>query len=202
MINMPAQESILRAISAFPLPQGRFKNGQFYVSVCSTGGEPIGIDIRFFVEEGDDLTPTKIGFRLPQDGVAPLLNALAPNPTEIGDIVCIELPNRRFHIRYVNDKYGESVDYRWYQTTDKFEGWTRSGFRVPTDVYQEFRQLLIESNLLSPDSLSKPDLLEGKNIISKSKRSGDSASRGSNAAAASPPARQPYVTDVLDDLLK
>ena len=199
---MPAQESILRAISAFPLPQGRFKNGQFYVSVCSTGGEPIGIDIRFFVEEGDDLTPTKSGFRLPQDGVAPLLNALAPNPTEIGDIVCIELPNRRFHIRYVNDKYGESVDYRWYQTTDKFEGWTRSGFRVPTDVYQEFRQLLIESNLLSPDSLSKPDLLEGKNIISKSKRSGDSASRGSNAAAASPPARQPYVTDVLDDLLK
>jgi len=199
---MPAQESILRAISAFPLPQGRFKNGQFYVSVCSTGGEPIGIDIRFFVEEGDDLTPTKIGFRLPQDGVAPLLNALAPNPTEIGDIVCIELPNRRFHIRYVNDNYGEGVDYRWYQTTDKYEGWTKSGFRVPTDVYPEFRQLLIESNLLSPDCLSKPDLLEGKNIISKSKRSGAPSGTGSNTTVSSTPARQPYVHDVVNDLLK
>jgi hypothetical protein len=198
---MTPKEAVLRAIASFELPQGRFKNGRFFVSLCIVDDNQIGIDIRYFVEEDADLTPTPIGFRLPQSGVTPLLNALTDDPRLIGDVICIEHPNRRFHIRYLNDKYGESVDYRWYQTTEKYEGWTKKGFRVPTSVYSEFRQLLTESDLLSFDLSSRPDLFEGKNIVSKSKEPKGSQNKKRESANALPFARKPYVNEVLEELL-
>ena len=49
---------------------------------------------------------------------------------EIGDIVLFDNDAFRFHVRYVNDKYGEGIDFRKYRTIKKYTGWDRAGLRM------------------------------------------------------------------------
>lgn len=112
------------------LSQKRFKRGAFYLSAIMRDAEFVALDGRFYIENSKGLQPTRSGFRVPSEQVEHFKDVFQKDLREIGDIVLFDNNAFRFHVRYVNDKYGEGIDFRKYRTTKKYTGWDRAGLRM------------------------------------------------------------------------
>ena len=143
------------------LTQSRYKGGAFYLSAIIANGELTAIDGRFVLEDGEDLTPTKNGFRIPVEKIDSLRQAISLDLREVADTVILKNNTLRLHVRYINDKYGEGIDFRKYKTTEKYTGWDRSGIRMKLEDAQKIRKWL--DGLDPATVLSNPDLFAGKN---------------------------------------
>lgn len=126
----------------FKLSQKRYEKGRFYLSLVLDNGQVQAFDGRFVLEEGGGGTPTKNGFRLPIDKLDEFKKALANDLRELDDILLFKNNSFSFHIRYVNDKYGEGVDFRKYKTSEKYTGWARSGIRMKLEDVVTLRDWL------------------------------------------------------------
>ena len=146
----------------FKLTQKRYKDGAFYLSVVLDGEQVKALDGRFFVEEGNELTPTKNGFRIPIEKLDAFGKALSGDLREIDDTVLFENKSFRFHIRYLNDKYGEGIDFRKYKTTDKYTGWDRSGVRMKLEDVVSMRNRLNDFD--HREVASSNNLFSGKDL--------------------------------------
>jgi len=173
----------------FKLSQRRYEGGEFYISAIRSAGELKALDGRFILQNGNALTPTKNGFRIPLEKLSGLNHILAGDHREIGDQLLFENKSFRFHVRYVNDKYGEGIDFRKFKTTDKYTGWDRSGIRMKLEDVTELRDSLRK---LNPDEIcAVQDLFAGKDF-------GRSAAAEKNEAAGDDVAVNPDIEKLLN----
>ena len=137
---------------SFKLTQKRYQEGAFYLSVILVGEQAKALDGRFYVEEGNELTPTKNGFRIPLEILEDFKKVLAGDLRAIDDRVLIKNKSFHFHVRYLNDKYGEAIDFRKYKTTNKYTGWDRSGIRMKLEDVVTIRDWLagFDSQAIDP----------------------------------------------------
>lgn len=126
----------------FRLSQTRYKNGAFFWSVIFEGQEIVAFDGRFMREEGNRVTPTKNGFRLPAEKFDHLRQALIGDLRTLEDTVLVENRSFKLYVRYVNDKYGEGIDFRKYRMGENYQGWDRSGIRMKLEDVVTLRDLL------------------------------------------------------------
>ena len=127
---------------SFKLTQKRYQEGAFYLSVILDRGLAKALDGRFYVEEGHELAPTKNGFRIPIEKLEDFRKVLSGDLRSLDDAVLIKNKSFHFHVRYLNDKYGEAIDFRKYKTSDKYTGWDRSGIRMKLEDVLTMRDLL------------------------------------------------------------
>ncbi len=146
----------------FKLTQKRYEAGAFYISVVTDGENAVALDGRFFLEEGNKLAPTRSGFRLPIEKLNDFAKALDGDLRQIDDIVLFENQSFQFHIRYLNDKYGEGVDLRKYKTTEKYTGWDKSGLRMKLEdvviIHNWLNDFDIQAVKLSSNIFSGKDI--------------------------------------------
>ena len=173
----------------FKLTQKRYKDGAFYLSVVLDGEQVKALDGRFFVEEGNELTPTKNGFRIPIEKLDAFGKALSGDLREIDDTVLFENKSFRFHIRYLNDKYGEAIDLRKYKTTNKYSGWDRSGVRLKFEDVATMRDWL--SDFDTRKVASSCNLFLGKDIGRKKNDDGTDSTTANMEVS-------PAIKEILD----
>jgi hypothetical protein len=128
----------------FKLSQSQYKGGAFYFSAIQDGDQIRALDGRFFIEDGGELKPTKKGFRIPIDQVDGFKKALCGDLRGLSEAVLFKYKSFRFHIRYVNDKYGEGIDFRKYATTDLYTGWDKAGIRIKIEDVVAMREWLTD----------------------------------------------------------
>jgi hypothetical protein len=146
----------------FRLTQKQYEAGSFYLSIILDGEQVRAFDARFFVEEGNKLIPTKKGFRIPLENLNDLNKVLSGDLREIADVVLFENKSFQFRMRYINDKYGEGIDFRKFKTTAKYTGWAKSGLRMKLEDVATVHDWLSDIN---PQEMRiDRDIFSGKNI--------------------------------------
>ena len=152
------------------LSQSRYKKGYFYVSLVFDELQEIeAMDFRYFVDDGEVFTPTKIGFRVKKELFDLFLPGILKDSTGI-NIACCKDGNQELHIRHVIDSYGEGVDVRYFVSSDNYSGWSGKGVRFLVEDYkilQQEIQLFVDSGF---NYLAGSDLFREKEInINKGK---------------------------------
>jgi len=146
----------------FILAQKRFSNGAFYLAVVLYDEKLKALDARFYLEDGFDLVPTKNGFRIPIEKLEEFKKLLKQDLRNFEDIELFKNNSFSFHVRYLNDKYGEGIDFRKYKTVKKYTGWDRSGIRMKLEDVSSMRSWL--ESFDQKNAKDSKDLFEGKGI--------------------------------------
>lgn len=167
---------------SFKLTQKRYQEGTFYLSVILVREQAKALDGRFYIEEGRELAPTKNGFRLPLEILEDFKNVLAGDLRAIDDTVLVENKSFHFHVRYLNDKYGEAIDFRKYKTTEKYTGWDRSGIRMKLEDVVTMRDWLTG---FDPQEIDPADNLFADKVIRR-KEPDIGSDHGADESAISP----------------
>lgn len=158
----------------FKLAQKRYKDGAFYWSAILDGQQARAFDGRFMLEEGAKLTPTKNGFRIPSEKLADLKKALGGDLRDLEDILIVVNKSFQLHLRYLNDKYGEGIDFRKFRTTDKYHGWDKSGIRMQLEDVATLQDWLSDFH---PDEIDpSKDLFAGRDLGNRDHDKGDQES--------------------------
>ncbi len=82
--------SIIHGCSCIELTQQRYSDGKVYISVILDGEEIKSLDVRYFIEIGNELIPTKYGYRVKQHDFTNLYNTLKMKPCEINENILSE----------------------------------------------------------------------------------------------------------------
>jgi hypothetical protein len=176
-------------LHSFKLTQKRYEHGSFYLSLIIDGEEVKAFDGRFYLEDGNKLTPTKRGFRIPLEKLDEFYTALSGDLREIGDLILFENKSFKFHVRYLNDKYGEGIDIRKYKTTKKYSGWDKSGIRMKLEDVEAVHRWLTDFEHTDVDP--SMNIFFGKEISGKNKAS-------EKAKRSAKPGVNPILKDILD----
>lgn len=157
------------------LSQRRFRSGALYVSGIYIGDELDAIDIRYFVEEGNQLIPTRQGFRIHADNLPALRTALHTRELDLKEHELWRGATRKLIARYCNDEYGIGVDIRYFSDSTRYRGWEPKGVRLQLEDYSTLRATLLGSGVADGRINAKADLFSGKEIVG---RNANSRSRG------------------------
>ena len=152
------------AFSKIKLSQSKYKKGFLYISlILSNCQEVEAIDFRYFVDDEDIFTPTKIGFRVKKNFIDAFTIEILKDYIGI-DTVCCKTDQQKLHIRHMVDSYGESVDVRYFLSTDDYNGWSGKGVRFLVEDYmvlQQKLQLFLDNNF---NYLAYNNLFQDKKI--------------------------------------
>ena len=159
----------LIGLAKFKPSQQKYKDGHVYISVLISGDDLVALDVRFFSEDGDELVPTRNGFRVPVEALLTCVRELLGNPPDL-DATCHKTKTRELHVRYVSDKYGEAIDIRYYKKSAKYTGWEKRGLRLRVADFKQFQKLIGEINFVGLNAATVNNLLEGKTIVDPKER--------------------------------
>ena len=159
------------------LSQRRFRSGALYVSGIYTGGELDAIDVRYFVEEGNQLIPTRQGFRIHADNLPALRKALHTQEIDLKEHELWRGATRKLIARYCNDEYGTGVDIRYFSDSTRYRGWEPKGVRLRLEDYSTLRATLLGSGVADGRISTKADLFSGKEIVGRAAKSQGSSER-------------------------
>lgn len=149
------------------LCQRRFRSGALYVSGIFIGGELDAIDVRYFVEEGNQLIPTRQGFRIHADNLPALRKALHTQEIELKEHELWRGATRKLIARYCNDEYGTGVDIRYFSDSTRYRGWEPKGVRLQLEDYSTLRATLLGSGVADGRVTAKANLFSGKEIVGR-----------------------------------
>lgn len=153
------------------LSQRRFRSGALYVSGIYIGGDLDAIDIRYFVEDGNQLIPTRQGFRIHADNLAALRTALHTQSIDLKEQELWRGATRKLIARYCDDEYGTGVDIRYFSDSTRYRGWEPKGVRLQLEDYSTLRATLLGSGVADGRVSAKADLFSGKEILGRTTRS-------------------------------
>jgi len=195
----------LIGVAKFKPSQKKYKDGHVYISVLISGDDLVALDVRFFSEAGDELVPTRNGFRVPAESLLACVRELLGNPLDL-DSTCHKTKTRELHVRYVSDKYGEAIDIRYYKKSAKYTGWEKRGLRLRVTDFEHFQKLISEINFVDISVASEKNLLGGKTIIDPKERwAKDSGGADENSGSArekhSSTRRSGYINEALRELI-
>lgn len=168
---MDGENTSLIGLARFKPSQHKYKDGYVYISVMITEGELRALDIRYFLEKENELTPTRNGYRIPAESIANCVKILLAKPPSILDEVCHYTKSREIHARYVDDKYGEAIDVRYYKKANDYTGWEKRGLRLRIQDYMEFQKLLGMIDFNNIKISGDANLFNGKTIVDTNKKS-------------------------------
>ncbi len=155
------------AFSKIKLSQSKYKKGFLYISlILSNCQEVEAIDFRYFVDDEEIFTPTKIGFRIKKDFMDVFIIEILKDYIGI-DTVCCKTDQQKLHIRHMVDSYGEAVDVRYFLSIDDYNGWSGKGIRFLVEDYmvlQQKLQLLLDNSF---NYLAYNNLFQDKQISLK-----------------------------------
>jgi hypothetical protein len=174
---MSEASSQVTGLFRIPLGQRRFRSGALYIAGIHTRGDLEAIDVRYFVEEGNQLIPTRQGFRIHADNLSRFRNVLR---TPEGDLEQAELwrgAARRLIARYCDDKYGTGVDIRYFSDSSRYTGWEPRGIRLQLEDFSKLRATLLDSGIVDGRISAETDLFSGKEIMGRTSRGRESDER-------------------------
>ena len=186
-----------KGLVAFRLKKRRYSEGHLYLSAVIYGNRIKALDIRYFIEEDNLITPTQNGFRVSMENISKLMAVLNRNPGDIVDEVISENRKRRLVVNFKDDKYGQGVDFRYYQTTDEYTGWQKKGIRMTLEDFKKLGGIVRNLKLDYSSVLAIGDLFENK-IIRQKKADSTTGYKDKSE----PRADGAFVNDALDDFLK
>lgn len=138
-----AYSSDVVGLASMRLSQSRYKKGQLYVSIVLKAAKIVAYDVRFFVEDGGCLYPTRSGFRVPVDRMEEFRRVLGIGDHEkIVRVPIADMEGRALLVNYCNDKYGEGMDVRYYVETKRYTGWDKRGVRFVLDDWRALGQII------------------------------------------------------------
>src|SRR4051812_397887 len=118
----PSDQQVIGWMS-MSLSQKKYAKGRLFISGITENGRLTGIDIRYFMEEGEELLPTRKGFRVRAESFPTFMKCLHKKPQKIGECVIWEGKARRLIIRYCDDQFGEGIDCRYWVEKEQYSGW-------------------------------------------------------------------------------
>lgn len=153
------------------LSQRRFRSGALYISGIYIVDDLNAIDIRYFVEDGNQLIPTRQGFRIHADNFPALRTALHTQAIDLKGHELWRGATRKLIARYCNDEYGTGVDIRYFSDSTRYRGWEPKGVRLQLEDYSTLRATLLGSGVADGRVSAKADLFSGKEILGRTARS-------------------------------
>jgi hypothetical protein len=153
------------------LSQRRFRPGALYVSGIYIGGDLDAIDIRYFVEDGSQLIPTRQGFRIHADNLPALRTTLHTQAIDLKEQELWRGATRKLIARYCDDEYGTGVDIRYFSDSTRYRGWEPKGVRLQLEDYSTLRATLLGSGVVDGSVSVKADLFSGKEIVGRTAQS-------------------------------
>lgn len=152
------------------LRQRRFRAGALYVSGIHANGDLEAIDVRYFVEDGSRLIPTRQGFRVRADNLTGFAKVLRTQDCKLLDADLWRGPTRRLIARYCEDEYGTGVDVRYFSESPRYTGWEPRGVRLQLEDYQKLQETLLSSAVILGRIDPKVDLFDGKEIAASARK--------------------------------
>lgn len=200
------RETSLIGLSAFKPRQKKFQDGRVFLSVLAEGDKVLALDVRFFREDGNKLTPTRNGFRIPSQSIGSAGGVFKKKLQEIDDVIHVTT-KREIHARFVDDKYGQAVDIRYYKKTDDYTGWEKRGLRLRSEDFEEFVRLLEEAELVNGCWRQQNNLFQDREIVDPKKFGSKEQAREPRAISSSRPSAlitsvSAYINEALQDLLE
>ena len=155
------------AIARIKLDQSKYKKGYMYVSTVKDSDNRTSLDFRYFVDEDEVFIPTKIGFRISFVCLELCISKLLEYYKKI-DATCCVSEVQKFRIRHLSDEqYGQSIDVRYYLTTDSYDGWSNKGIRFSINNYVELQKHIKKFLAEGLSTVNYRDLFQEKTISSK-----------------------------------
>jgi hypothetical protein len=191
------KSQIVQGLEVLELKQKRYKHGRLYVSAIYSDNNLKAIDIRYFIEKDDTLSPTTKGVRIPIMHFNIFSVVLQKMPENIVDDVIWETENRKLVVCYRDDMYGKGVDLRYFKKSNTYTGWERRGIRLALADYEELRRIMETISISSLTINSRKNLFEGKEIIVTR----DNATRANEKTFKKRHKDDQYISEVLDRLL-
>ena len=202
---MEGENTSLIGLARFKPSQHKYKDGYVYISVIVTEGELRALDVRYFLEKENELTPTRNGYRIPAESIANCVKILLTSPSSILDEVCHHTKSREIHARYVDDKYGEAIDVRYYKKARDYTGWEKRGLRLRIQDYMEFQKLLGMIDFNNVKVTGGVNFFSGKTIVDpkkKSKRARDiPGNKGGDGRTCRKAVGNAYINEALQEII-
>lgn len=194
----------LIGLAAFKPKQKKYQDGRIFLSVLIEDDTVLALDVRFFLEDGKELTPTRNGFRVPTQSLDLAEKVFRKEPRQIDDVIN-SMKKRELHARFVDDNYGQAVDIRYYKKTEEYTGWEKRGLRLRNGDFKELVRLLGEIELATGRLQRRNDLFEGKSIVEPKRawgerKAGKAGSKEKRVSARSD-GGSGYINEALMDLL-
>jgi hypothetical protein len=167
---MSAAQSRVTGLHRLALGQRRFKSGALYVSGIYSGADLEAIDVRYFVENGSQVTPTRQGFRIRADNLAAFAKVLRTQDCKLVDAELWRGSTRKLIARYCTDEYGTGVDIRYFSDSARYKGWEPRGIRLQLEDFLKLRATLLKSGVIAGRIDPKADLFEGKEITAHARK--------------------------------
>lgn len=185
------------------LSQRRFRSGALYVTGIHAHGVLQAIDIRYFVEEGNRLIPTRQGFRIHADRFSMFRTVLRTREIDLEQAEEAELwrgTARRLIARHCDDEYGNGVDIRYFSESSRYKGWEPRGIRLRLEDFSRLRATLLDSGVVDGCISLKTDLFSGKEIIGRSSKRRESCKKIKSLA--NQQKTEAHVTSSINEALK
>ena len=175
---MSAAQPQVTGLHRIVLSQRRFKSGALYVSGIHTRGDLEAVDVRYFVEEGARLTPTRQGFRIRADNLAGFAKVLETQDCKLVDTELWRGATRRLIARYCKDEYGTGVDIRYFSDSVRYKGWEPRGIRLQLEDFLKLRATLLDSGVIGGHIDPKADLFKGREIVVRPRKPREEVDQG------------------------
>jgi len=188
------------AIARIKLDQSRYKKGYMYISTVTGSNKEKALDFRYFVDDDEIFTPTRIGFRVSEDCLSGCLCKFLKDYKEIYAICCVS-KTQSLRIRHLNDQYGESVDVRYYLTTDTYDGWGNKGIRLTIKNYIELQnhiRIFLDEGL---NTVNYKDLFHDKIISSKPSKKAPKIKQNKKKSSSKKATQGKYIARGLEDII-
>jgi hypothetical protein len=124
------------------LSQSKFKNGNVYLSILLKNLEIEYLDIRFFIQKENYLSPTKQGFRIPSLNLEEFYTIIQQDPKEIGECEIYSTGSRSLRFSYSSD-YGDGINFRYFKDDENYSGWEKRGIRVLIKDFDSLKAKLL-----------------------------------------------------------
>lgn len=167
---MNTAQSQVTGVHRIVLRQRRFRAGALYVSGIHENGNLEAIDVRYFVEDGLRLIPTRQGFRVRADNLTGFAKVLRTLDCKLLDAELWRSPTRRLIARYCEDEYGTGVDIRYFSDSPRYTGWEPRGVRLQVEDFQKLQATLLSSEVIVGRIDPKVDLFDGKSITASARK--------------------------------
>jgi len=147
--NLFANKSLIKSknlkligLKKLKLSQKRYEQGNFYISVLQEEDDVVSLDARYFIEEENNVTATKSGFRIPKDYLIHFIELINNDLVSLNENECCVVGDRKVLISYKDDRYGEAVDIRYYKESSEYTGWEKKGIRLAISDFIKIRDII------------------------------------------------------------
>lgn len=181
------EECKLHACFALKLDQRRYRDGKLFVSVVLRSGEAEAIDVRYFVEDGNIVRPTRQGFRIPIELYGVFLSLMQTCQRERAQLTLWEKEDRSFRLSYCNDEYGEGVNFRYFRSSAKYSGPEKRGIRLTLANFGSLRDALEHFDIVAEVRSGRASLFAGR-VITPFAAASQAVARDRNRLARDSPA--------------